>query len=310
MTDPSAAQPYRYEHHGLMGTIIDVRVAAADEAAADSADAAMVAEIARLERLFSAFDDRSELCRWRRGEQHLPSPEFAELMGYALDWQIRSAGGFNPLAGEVSRLWHEAEAGGSPPSDAVLAAAAASIRETRFEIVDGAPVATGDCSALNVNAIAKGYIVGRALDAGHGLGVSWVCVNAGGDLAHRGVGAIRVGIENPHRPYDNEPPLLVVELADAALATSGDARRGFRVGGRWFGHVLDPRTGWPVEEIASISVVAGDAMTADVLATVAGVMAPDEAVGFLEGVDDVEGMFVLEDERQLTTAGWADLMVS
>ncbi len=310
MTDPSVARPYRYEHQGLLGTTVDVRVAAVDNATADSVDVAVVAEIARLERVFSAFDDRSELCRWRGRERLAPSREFAELMGHALDWQIRSGGGFNPLAGEMSGLWREAETEGSPPSDVALAAAVASIREPRFEMVDGLPVATGDCSALNVNAIAKGYVVDRALDAADRLGLSWVCVNAGGDLAHRGVGAVRVGIENPHRPYDNEPPLMVIRLADAALATSGHARRGFRVGDRWFGHVLDPRTGWPVKEIASISVVAGDAMTADVLATVAGVMAPDEALGFLDGVDDVEGLVVIEDGLQLTTVGWTDLMVS
>lgn len=310
MTDHHTSAPFRYEHQGLLGTVIDVRVVADDETTADAADAVAVAEILRLERVFSAFDDHSELCRWRNGERFVASPEFTELMGRALDWQIRSDGGFNPLTGELSGLWRQAEADGEPPNRSELAAAAASIRAPRYEMVDGMPVAAGDCSALNLNAIAKGYVVDAALDAACGPGVAWVCVNAGGDLAHRGSGSVRAGIENPHRPYDNEPPLLVIEVANAALATSGDARRGFRVGGRWFGHVLDPSTGWPVEEIASISVVAGNAITADSLATVAGVMAPADAVDFLDGLDDVQGLVIRRDRRQLTTAGWADLVVS
>ncbi|MCP5024905.1 MAG: FAD:protein FMN transferase [Actinomycetia bacterium] len=310
MTDQNTSVAHRYEHQGLLGTVIDVRVVADDEATADAADAAAVDEIGRLERVFSSFDDSSELCRWRNNEPFGLSRQFAELMGHALDWQISSAGGFNPLAGELGALWRRAEADGELPNKSEVAAAAASIRAPRYEMVDGSPVATGDCTALNLNAIAKGYVVDRALDAASGPGVAWVCVNAGGDLAHRGSGSVRAGIENPHRPYDNEPPLSIIEIADAALATSGDARRGFRVGGRWFGHVLDPSTGWPVEEIASISVVAGDALTADGLATVAGVMAPGDAVDFLDGLDGVQGLVIGRDRQQLTTTGWAGLVIN
>ncbi|MCP4959545.1 MAG: FAD:protein FMN transferase [Actinomycetia bacterium] len=302
--------PFRFEHHGLLGTVIDVRVVADDQALADRVDEVMVAEITRLEGVFSAYDDDSELCRWRRGDEFVPSPEFAELLGRVLDWQARSDGGFNPLIGELTSLWHRAEALGTPPQESDLAHLAASIQRPRYSMVDGVPVAEGDCSGLNFNAIAKGYIVDRALGFAPMAGVAWVCVNAGGDMAHRGSGVVRAGIENPHRPYDNEPPLMVVELTDAALATSGIARRGFRVAGRWFGHVLDPRTGWPVDEIASISVLAGDAMTADVFATVAGVMAPTDAIEFASGIDGVEVMIIDRDRRLWATTGWQERVLS
>ncbi len=310
MTDSASCESFRYEHQAMLGTVVDVRVATDDEARADAADERVAAEITRLELVFSAYDEDSELGRWRRGEVKVPSPEFAELMGRALEWQIRSSGGFNPLIGELSALWQRAESTGSPPSETQLARAVTAIRAPRYEMDDGAPVATGDCSALNLNAIAKGYIVDRALDTAMADGIAWVSVNAGGDLAIRGSETMRAGIENPHRPYDNEPPLTVVELADAALATSGDARRGFRVGGRWFGHVLDPKTGSPVEQIASISVVAPDAMTADVLATVAGVVAAAEAVELLDGLEGTEGLVVDRDRRQWVTRGWSRLVVN
>ncbi|MCP4222760.1 MAG: FAD:protein FMN transferase [Actinomycetia bacterium] len=310
MTDRSNPETFCFEHHAMLGTMIDVRVGADDEVTADAADERVAAEIIRLESVFSAYDEGSELCRWRRGEVKVPSPEFVELMGRALEWHVGSNGGFNPLVGELSGLWQRAETMGSPPSEAQLARVVAAIRAPRYEMGDGAPVSVGDCSALNLNAIAKGYIVDRALDSGLADGITWVSVNAGGDLAIRGSGAVRAGIENPHRPYDNEPPLTLIELAEAALATSGDARRGFRVGGRWFGHVLDPRTGWPVERIASISVVAGDAMTADVLATVAGVMTAAEGVEFLDGIEGAEGLVVDRDGEQWVTRGWSRLVVN
>ncbi len=310
MTDRDAPVKRRYEHVGLLGTVIEVSVAAEDRQAADGVDARVVGEIHRLELLFSRFDGDSELCRWRRGEAVVVSPEFAELMGRALEWQVRSGGGFNPMVGELRSLWQRAATLGVVPTGAQLAEAATGIQGPRYEMVVGVPTATGDCRALDLNAIAKGFVVDRALDAAMDDEVVWVSVNAGGDLAHRGLGSVRVGIENPHRPYDNEPPLMTIELAGAALATSGLARRGFRVGGRWFGHVLDPRTGWPVTGIASISVVEADALTADVLATVAGVLDPAEAIEFLDGFAGAEGLVVDEDGGQWETTGWPDLLAS
>lgn len=307
------ARFHHYEHHGLMGTVIDVRISADSEAAADRADEAMVAELQRLERIFSAYDPASELCRWRRGQSPGSSAEFSELMARVLDWQVRSEGRFNPMVADVSRVWQEAADTGVMPDGALLAELAAAIGKPRFEIVGRTPRPTGDCSSFTLNAIAKGYIVDRALDRVMNDPADRppdsISLNGGGDLAHRGSGSVRVGIENPHRPYDNEPPLTVIGLSNAALATSGLARRGFRVAGRWFGHVIDPRTGWPVDDIASITVVAPDAMTADVVATVAGVLSPAEALAYLDDQCGFEGFVVDREGQARGSAGWADLVV-
>lgn len=299
-----------FRHDHLLGTVIELRVETESESLAAAVNDRVVATCERLEAVFSVYDDRSELHRWLRGELSEPSPEFCTVMAAALDWMVRSGGSFNPLAGELTARWQQAETSNSLPDPGDLAAAAAAIAEPRFELVGGVPVASGDCSRLNLNAIAKGYIVDRALDCAGELGVESLVVNAGGDLAHRGAGLVRAGIENPHRPYDNEPPLAVIGLSNRALATSGSARRGFRVGDRWFGHVINPHTGWPVDEIASISVVAPDAMTADVLATVAGVRPPKDALAYLADAGDVEGLVIDAQRCVLATSGWADLVVS
>jgi thiamine biosynthesis lipoprotein len=299
-----------FSHQGLLGTVVEVRVLAGSRQLAEAVDRVVVGEVDRLERVFSVFDETSELCRWRRGETHAMSAEFAQVLSAASEWMDRSGGRFNPLVGELTAMWLQAESDGVTPSQEAAGAAAAMIRAPRFVIEHGSPVMTGDCSALNLNAMAKGFIVDRALDAAASCGAGSVCVNAGGDLAHRGEGTVRAGIENPHRPYDNEPPVTVIEVSNAALATSGDARRGFRVGPDWFGHVIDPRTGWPVDRIASMSVVAPDAMTADVVATVAGVRSPTQAITYLEQLDGVEGLVIDADGQRVATTGWASREVS
>ena len=137
-----------------------------------------------------------------------------------------------------------------------------------------------------------------------------ILISAGGDLAQRGERPSTVAIENPLRPYDNEPPVALVELHNGGLATSGGSRRGFRIGDHFYSHVIDPRSGVPVEHHSSISVLASDAMIADVLATVAGMLSPLDAVGYVEGLVDAGCLVVDADGRQFTDPTWRHAQIT
>ncbi len=78
---------------------------------------------------------------------------------------------------------------------------------------------------------------------------------------------MRVAIEDPFAVADNARPLTTVVLANAAMATSGGGRRGWRIDGRWYGHLLDPSTGWPLAHQRSCTVVAREAVDADAAAS-------------------------------------------
>lgn len=268
----------------LLGTVVEIRVALdagryeAESAAALIADT-IVDEITRLEAIFSAVSASSELSRWSRGEIEQPGDELRDLLGAALEWVERSDGRFNPASGVLSAHWSDAERTGVLPDREVLAELAQTIVELPWSVVDDHVVQTGDCRNINLNAFAKGWIVDRSAEMAMARYVPHaVSVNAGGDLVQLGAEPLTVGIENPLRPYDNEPVLLSVNLSNEGLATSGKARRGFVIGGERYAHVIDPRTGWPVDHIASISVIAADAATADVLATILGVLEPSAAL--------------------------------
>lgn len=239
----------------LLGTRAQVGVGVDDPTARRSAEDAVIAEAARLERIFTVFSPDSPLLAHQRTGATVV-PELQIVLDLAEAWQRRSAGCFDPGIQPVLDLWDRAEASGVAPSARVLGEAVALDR----------PLG-------NLNAIAKGWIADRAVTAASARSV-WL--NLGGDVVHRGEGSITVGIEDPHRPYDNAEPLTTVELANGAIATSGGARRSWTIAGRRYPKVLDPRTGWPVDHVASATVLAGDAATADVLATIAVVASPQE----------------------------------
>lgn len=297
-------------HHGLLGTVIEVRVAADTPDAADRADVVAVAEIERLQAVFNARDDTSLLRRWAAGERGIVDgpadgstnelelvggKELGEVLALAEQWRRRSAGAFDPAVGELYAVWDRAQRTDRRPDPAELLAARP----------PADPADPERRRQVDLSAIAKGWIVDRAVAAGAAVdGVRSITVNAGGDLRHVGPGVVRVGIENPLRPYDNEPPVSVVELGDGALATSGGARRGWRIEGCWYPHVLDPRTGQVVDSVASASVLAPDAATADVVATVVGVLGPVEGVELVAALDGVACLVIDPEGSHHVSRDW------
>ncbi|HEY3337828.1 MAG TPA: FAD:protein FMN transferase [Propionicimonas sp.] len=295
--------PFVATHSPLLGTDVEVRVEAPQDVALD-ADSAAVDEFERLIAVFSVYDESSELSRWRRGEIDEVSPELTEVLAAAQYWHGASAGAFHPGIAALRRRWLVAMADDELPDRGELAELAAACAELPFTVTDGTVQRLSDCSGVDLNAIAKGYIVDKGCEAASTQpGVDAVMINAGGDLRHRGAGSVLVGIEDPAAPFDNSPPRWRVELSEAGLATSGAARRGFRIGGRWLGHVLDPRTGWPVSHTTSTSVIAPDAMTADALATVLGVLPPAEALSRAEA-EQWACLLVAGDGSCTTSPAW------
>lgn len=293
----------RGTYHPLLGTNVEIRVGAADLARAEAGEQAALAELTRLQSVFSVFDPGSEVSRWRAGADGPLSAELVEVLAAAEGWWRVSGGAFHPATARLRQRWLRAEAEQTLPSDTELDDLARTLSELPFRVQDREVTRRGDCSGVDLNAIAKGFIVDRGVAAAMAAeGVVDVLVNAGGDLRHAGARPLRVGVEDPRRPGGE--PIRVLELTGAALATSGPVHRGFEIRGRWYGHVLDPRTGRPVAGRPSTTVRAPDAMTADALATVVGVLAWPEAARVLSGVPGAAALSVGPDGEVLSAGRW------
>ena len=254
----------------LLGTRAEVAVTASLSQAQAAAEDAVVQEVTRLEAIFTVFDKASALHAYRRSGA-TSNTELLRVIATAAWWQQRTGGAFHPSAGALHEVWDRAEADNRDPSPEHLAKAAQALTQNPN---------TRNPSKLDLNGIAKGWIAERAVIRTFARfpDTATIWLNIGGDVIHRGKGSVRVGIEDPHRPYDNVAPLATVEVSGEALATSGGSRRWWTIDGRRYSKVLDPRTGRPVDHIASATVVATDGATADALATSALVLDPDETL--------------------------------
>lgn len=296
-----------------MGTVVEVQlVLAGTDADAEGRlyISAAVEEMVRLQNVFSSVDPTSEFSRWARNDITEISTELSQVLSESANWQHSSGGRFNPAAAALTEFWNNAQRVGTMPDAASAQRVADAIASPRWQTSrNGTVEQLGDCSLCTLNAFAKGWIVDRAVE--HLLkhhSVRTVTVNAGGDLRRSGADPLIVGIENPFRPFDNEPPIAAISVTNAAVATSGSARKGFHIGDKRFGHVIDPRSGWTVEATVSLSVVADTAATADALATILGVQQPADAIA--EANEKGIPTFIVDcDGRQFRSEPWNQIEV-
>ena len=323
---------HHVRHSPLLGTTVEIMVETGGYQVGRLAPSALVCEqritneLRRLERIFNVYDPDSELSALIRvvGEHHSGpggienpavvdvSSELASVLQLSLEWHDQSNGRFNPLLGKAVMLWASGGDSDMVPEPGQMEWAVAGIGEMPYSVDGQTVTASGRLDGLNLNSLAKGWVLDRAVgQSDPSSAVRSIYVNAGGDICRRGRGELQVRIENPLKPYDNAEPLLTVGFAEGGLATSGGSRRPVEIGGERYSHLLDAKTGRPANEVAAATVVAADTATADVLATVLAVSSLHHAVQLLSSdLFDRYGaaaLLVAADGQRHENARWAQL---
>lgn len=308
---PLLADDYRYHHESVLGTSLELTIRANSEASADKAEAAVLHEIDRLSCIYSHYDPSSEFSRFLllgKGQGLDVSPELYEALQRCERWMATSSGAFQPAAEHLAKIWRQAEATQSLPRSSILKSAIVAMNQTHWTCVgDSTRIVRTSSTSLTLNAIAKGLILDQAAElACRQSGVQGVMINIGGDIRLAGSINSCVLLAAPHADALGAKPLSRLNLTTGAIATSGRSERGFKIRGHWYSHLLDPRTGKPATEIASATVIAGNAATADVLATVCNILAPQDSLALVESLPGVECLLVSAQGDLLTSKGFPE----
>ena len=250
----------------------------------DEATLAEAFELARqLERVFCRHTPGSELYEYNA------QGGIAYLLYVAAYYHGLSGGAFNVYIAGLMDLWfgaREFDAPRTPPG----------AEEIEWELQEG--------GGIDLGGIAKGFMadaIGRQLREN---GVTSALIDLGGDIlvvgGMPGGRAFRIGVRDPF-----ERQLLgVVEVRDAAVATSGVYERYFMHEGRRYHHILDARTGWPAQSgVASVTVVSPSGLQADALSIVALLLGADAGLALIEATPGAEAIFVTESAEILLSSG-------
>jgi thiamine biosynthesis lipoprotein ApbE len=292
----------------VLGTSLELKFEALTPEDADIAEKAALAEIDRLAAILSGYDAASEFSRWfaTRNQPVKISSELFEVLALFDTWRDRTAGAIDAAAESAGRLWQSAAQRQLLPSAAELAHVIAETGQTHWQLDRAAGTANHlSATPLRLNSFAKSYIIDHACNAALETGkVSTAVVNIGGDLVIRGRSDASVAIIDPGAAAENDEPLAYVTARDRAVATSGDYRRGVMIGGKWFSHLIDPRSGRPADQVRSATVSSPSATTAGALATALCVMSPEEGTRLAETFPDTDYLIVRADGTQLISASW------
>ncbi|HEY9430537.1 MAG TPA: DUF2271 domain-containing protein, partial [Blastocatellia bacterium] len=128
--------------------------------------------------------------------------------------------------------------------------------------------------------------------------------NIGGDLVVRGSLAEDVRVADPKADAENDEPLARLLIRNRAVATSGNYRRGVEINGRWYSHIVDPRTALPVDHVISATVVAPQAADAGALATAFCVLTPEESLRLAASLPEVECLLITKNGERVESKGW------
>ena len=224
-----------------------------------------------MEAAFSVYRESSELTALNRTAADRAvsvSPGLLQLLVRSRALHAATGGAFDVTSTPLSRAWGFFRREGRRPDPSEIEAALSRVGMDKLAVDEPAAAVrflTPDLE-LNFNAIGKGYALDEIGALLRRRGVKHALLSAGGSSV-LAIGGGRRGFAVDVRSRHVAGPLARVWLRDAALGTSGAGEQFFEAEGRRFGHVLDPRTGWPAQGALSVSVVADDAATADALAT-------------------------------------------
>lgn len=313
---PAAATAAELHRDDVLGTSLDLRIDAPD-AQARAAGHAALAEIERLDAVLSRWRQNSELNRFNASTTPQPlSSDLRAVLALCEQWRERSEGLFSCRLGALAQRWRQAQDSGVLPPREELRALASAAASAEVSLDDRQPVTRPQAVVFDVDALAKGYIIDRALAAARAAAPAATAIglDIGGDARYwqaSGAGqAWPVGVADARAPRDNRPALATVGLRSQAIAASGHATRGYTVGRRQYSHILDPWSGWPMQFAPSATVVAPDASSADALATALSVMPIRSGLELADAMPGVAALILSDTGTAFTSQRWPALLVA
>jgi len=264
-------------------------------------------ECGRYERLLSRTVEGSDVWRINHsgGKPVEVSDDTVILLQTARRVSAYSDGAFDVTIAPVSTMWDFTSGAAVVPDADAIARAAALVDYTRMDI-DGNTVTLPENMMIDLGGIAKGYIADEVKRYLMERGVKSAVLSFGGNIVTIGMkpdeSPWKVGIQDIDKPTGEY--MLVSLNFGGSTVTSGIYERGFEADGVYYHHILDPATGWPVQnELASVTIFSDSSMWGDALATAAFALGPEKGMALIEALNGAEAVFISRDRSVSATSG-------
>lgn len=244
-----------------------------------------LAEVRRFDAKFSSYRDDSVISQLNRnaGRPTTVDDETAALLDYAAVCFEQSGGLFDITMGAYRRVWYEGMH--ALPTATELDRCRQRVGWQRVSWCDKT-LRMHEGMALDLGGVVKEYAADALVSLATECGVRSGLIDLGGDLRvigpHPDGRPWSIGIANPDVPAT---PIATTYVHTGAITTSGTYERYLTIDGKRYSHLIDPRSGWPVDGLRSVTVIADQAVVAGSLSTIASLMHRDAGLQWLHAQD-------------------------
>ena len=301
----------------VMGTFARIVAVGANERIGREAVEVGLAQIRRINNLMSDYIADSELSRVNRQAFAGPvkvSDDLFEVLSRAAVFSKQTDGAFDVTIGPMVDLYRKAKTEHKVLSEEEINQAK---RRVGFEklLLDGEGKTVQfahDGMRLDLGGIAKGYAIDLAADTMIKKGVIGGMVDIGGDIRCFGAPPAgrkkwQIGLQDPDISQSGKTDgnlVVVLEVINRAVATSGDYRRFVLIDGKKYSHIVKPATGKGASDFSSVTIICDNATDADAIATAVSVMGQEKGLQYVESRDGTEAVLISagpEFKRTFTT---------
>ncbi len=238
------------------------------------------------------------------------SPETADILRTAILVSEMSGGAFDITIAPVSVLW-DFTSGKKEIPDAKSIEEASKLVDYKKIRIEGNNVTLPAGMMIDLGGIAKGYIADAVKAQLETSGIRCAILSFGGNVVAIGLkqdgSPWRVGIQDIDQPTGTT--MLVSRNYGGSTVTSGIYERGFTEDGVTYHHILDSRSGWPIQnELASVTIFSESSMMGDALSTTAFALGTEKGSRLIESIDGVEALFIARDRSAAGTSGIGQYM--
>ena len=300
---------YTREAH-LMGSHFTFTAVSADDSLAWRALRAGLREAQRIDHLFSYWDSTSQVVRINRLAGIRPvvvDQEVYDLIERTLKISALSDGAFDITFASGDKIYHfDRQAHAALPDSATVRASVRRIgwQKVRLDAATHAVFLPSTGMRLNLAGILQGYGVRRAKEIMQRMGIAGGLINGSGDVYCWGKqpdgSGWRIAIGDPARPQSVSSWLTV---SDMAVVTAGNYEQYFTVGGRYYGHIINPHTGYPATGLRSVTIICPDVELADALDDAVFVLGPVQGLALINRLQGVSCTLIDDQGQTLVSRG-------
>ncbi|WP_320019626.1 FAD:protein FMN transferase [Labilibaculum manganireducens] len=291
----------------LMGSRFEMTAVTSDENQARLAIKTGIDEIKRIELLISSWDANSQTSKIIANagiEPVVVDQELFNLIRRSIKISNLTHGAFDISYASMDKIWKFDGSMKSMPDSLSVAASVSKINYKNIILDEEKHSVFLKKAGMKIGfgAIGKGYAANKALELMAKMNLDGALVNASGDLISWGKDEggkdWKIGITNPKNKNQIYSWLTIGETA---VVTSGNYEKFVEFNGIKYSHIIDPRTGYPVKGLSSVTVICPNAELADALATSVFVLGKDNGLELINRLNGIECILVTDDQKLITS---------